>query len=262
MIIRTHNDPATAPAAFTKASCVSITIEQIQSIARAMDISIDSGQATLLARYRDVLTEWNARFNLTAITDDESILLRHFADSLSLLRILPAPDAPLSLLDVGTGAGLPGIPLKIARPSLDVTLMDSTGKKIIFCNTAIAELGLESIRAVQARAEEAAHRPEYREQFDLVAARALAPLPTLVEYLLPFTREGGWCVAMKGSDARSEAEQALKAIALLGGELARVEAVTLPGIPDQRALVLIRKIKPTPRVYPRQAGKPRSAPLV
>jgi 16S rRNA (guanine527-N7)-methyltransferase len=164
-------------------------------------------------------------------------------------------------LDVGSGAGLPGIPLKIARPELVVTLMDSTGKKVTFCETVIEELKLTGIRAVKGRAEEAAHQYEHREQYAVVVARALAPLPTLVEYLLPFARVGGLCIAMKGSDAQDEAGKAAKAIRTLGGELERIEPVVLPGVSDQRALVIIRKARPSPAMYPRQAGKPRSAPL-
>lgn len=240
---------------------MTITAQQIQQAAGAIGVPLDEAQADQLVRYRDLLLDWNTRFNLTALTEDQSILLRHFADSLSVLRALPPSSSPSSLLDVGTGAGLPGIPLKIARPALDVTLMDSTGKKIAFCEVAIRELGLAGIQAVHARAEEAAHRDEHRERYPFVVARALAPLPTLVEYLLPFTRVDGWCIAMKGGDATAEVEQARNAIAVLGGERARVEPVALPGIPDQRALVVIHKVKPSPRVYPRQAGKPRSAPL-
>ncbi len=172
---------------------------------------------------------------------------------------LPRPTS--TLLDVGSGAGLPGIPLKIARPDLDVTLMDSTGKKAGFCQAVIADLRLTGIRAVKDRAEEAAHKPAYRERFDAVIARALAPMPTLVEYLLPFTREGGCCVAMKGSDVAEEAAQAARAIHILGGELERIETVTLPGLTIPHALVVIRKARPTPPIYPRQGGKPRRAPL-
>jgi 16S rRNA (guanine527-N7)-methyltransferase len=238
---------------------MSITIEQIINLARTGGIALNEAQATLLLRYHDLLLEWNERFNLTAITADEAILVRHFMDSLTVLRALPAR---VTLLDLGTGAGLPGIPLKIARPALDVTLMDSTGKKIIFCQTVIETLNLEGIRALKGRAEEAAHQPQHREQYGAVVARALAPMPTLAEYMLPFTRVGGVCVAMKGSDAQDEAHQARKAIRILGGELARVEPVTLPGLTDQRVLIVIGKVAATPRQYPRQSGKPRSSPLL
>jgi 16S rRNA (guanine527-N7)-methyltransferase len=244
-------------------STTPITIAHILDAAHAIDVPLDEAQAGLLLRYRDLLVEWNARFNLTAITDDQSILVRHLIDSLTVLRALPGtgPSTGVSLLDLGTGAGLPGIPLKIACPELDVTLMDSTGKKVLFCEAAIDALQLDRIRAVKGRAEEAAHLPLHRERYDVVVARALAPMPTLVEYLLPFTRVGGRCIAMKGSDAAQEARQAGKAIRTLGGALVRIEPVALPGMPDQRALIIINKVTPTPRIYPRQGGKPRSSPI-
>ncbi len=242
---------------------MSLSIAQIQQAAGGIGVALDAAQAAQLAAYRDLLTAWNVRFNLTAITDDEAILTRHFVDSLTALRALPAPDSSrnLTLIDVGTGAGLPGIPLKIARPDLDVTLLDGTGKKATFCETAIATLGLRGIRAVKGRAEEAAHQKEHRAFYRIVIARALAPLPTLVEYLLPFARANGVCIAMKGSEARAETAQAARAIHALGGELERVEAVALPGLPDQRALVVIRKARPSPSQYPRAAGKPRGEPI-
>jgi len=240
---------------------MSLTIEQIQTAATAVGVMLDETQASQLALYRDLLIEWNERFNLTAITDDASILSRHFADSLSALHPM-TPIHGLTVIDVGTGAGLPGIPLKIARPDLDVTLLDGTGKKVAFCETVIAELGLSGIRIIKGRAEELAHQKEHRAYYKVVIARALAPLPTLVEYLLPFARMNGICIAMKGSDAHTEVELAARAIKLLGGELDRVESVTLPGAPDQRALVVIRKAKPSASIYPRPAGKPRTDPIL
>ncbi len=240
---------------------MSLTTEQIQTAAAAIGVTLDTAQAAQFAQFRDLLVEWNERMNLTAITDDESILSRHFADSLTALRAIPSTPG-LTLVDVGTGAGLPGIPLKIARPDLDVTLVDGTGKKVAFCETVIAELGLIGIRVIKGRAEELAHDKHHRAYYKVVIARALAPLPTLVEYLLPLARMNGVCIAMKGSDAQAEAAQAARAIKLIGGELDRVEPVTLPGAPDQRALVVIRKAKPSPSIYPRPAGKPRSEPFL
>ena len=239
---------------------MSLTTEQIQTAAAAVGCVLDTLQAEQFVHFRDLLVEWNERMNLTAITDDEAILARHFADSLTALRAISSTPG-LTLVDIGTGAGLPGIPLKIARPDLDVTLVDGTGKKVTFCETVIAELGLRGIRALKGRAEELAHDKHHRAYYKVVIARALAPLPTLVEYMLPLARMNGVCIAMKGSDAQAEAEQAARAIKLCGGELDRVEAVTLPGAPDQRALIVIRKAKPCASIYPRTAGKPRSEPL-
>lgn len=234
----------------------------LQARAGAAGVALDDGQAACFVRYRELLLEWNARFNLTAITDDEGILMRHFVDALT---VVPALDAALPggghALDLGTGAGLPGIALKIARPALSVRLMDSTAKKLTFCEAVIADLGLKGIDAVHARAEEAGRDPAHRERYDAAIARAVAPLPTLVEYLLPFVRVGGVAVAMKGSDADAEAQAAAGAIHALGGALRSVIPVVLPGLSDQRALIVIAKTAPTPPTYPRQGGKPRSQPL-
>lgn len=224
-----------------------------------MGVLLDDAQCAKLVRYHALLVEWNARFNLTAITDEQGVLARHFADSLSALRELPPGAA--KLLDLGTGAGFPGIPLKIARPALDVTLMDSTLKKVAFCQTVIGELGLAGSRAVHARAEEAAHDASHRERYDVAIARAVAPLPTLIEYLLPFAAVGGVCIAMKGADARAEAALASAAIDALGGGAVTLTDVMLPDVPDKRALVSIAKARPTPAKYPRPGGKPRSQPI-
>ena len=239
---------------------MAITTNQIQAAATSIGVALSEAQAGMLVRYRDLLIEWNERFNLTAITDDASILARHFMDSLTVLHALPGGRG-LSMLDVGSGAGLPGIVLKIARPDLDVTLMDGTGKRVTFCAAVIDDLKLAGIRAIKDRAEEAAHQRPHRAQYDIVIARALAPMPTLVEYLLPFARMGGLCIAMKGSSAQEEADQASKAIHLLGGVLVGVEPVKLPDVPDERALVIVKKVRPSPSLYPRAAGKPRTAPL-
>lgn len=229
-----------------------------------LKIALTDNQCSLLARYAALLVEWNRRINLTAIKDDAGVLTRHLADSLTVLpsldRLLAGIPAP-RMIDVGTGAGLPGIPIKIARPEIIVDLMDSTGKKIQFCAAVIDELGLADIRAIHGRAEEMARQRAYREQYDLVIARAVAPLPTLAEYMLPFARVSGWCIAMKGAEAQAETERAHKAITTLGGGATTVEHVALPSAPDRRALVIIRKARPTPDRFPRASGAPRTSPL-
>lgn len=236
--------------------------DDIVSAAQSVDVSLTLRQATQLADYSQLLQTWNARVNLTSVEDDAGVLWTHLIDSLTVLRVLdlPAPGGR-SMLDVGSGAGLPGIPLKIADPSLAVTLLDGTGKKARFCEQAIAALGLAGIQVVTGRAEEMAHRPEHRERYTVVVARAVAPLPTLVEYLLPFCAPGGLCAAMKGAAGDDEAEQSAKAIAALGGALIRVERLRLPIIDHQRALIVIRKVQRCPAVYPRQQGLPRSRPI-
>lgn len=233
--------------------------------AESLGLPLTPEQAGALLTYRDLLVEWNTRFNLTALTDDASILALHFLDSLTAVPAIQALQTlrrrPLSLIDVGTGAGFPGIPLKVALPYLNLTLMDSTAKKVQFCSEVIRALGLAGAQAVHGRAEEAGHQPQHREQYDVVIARAVAPLPTLVEYLLPLARVGGLCICMKGSDAQIEAAQAAGAISKLGGALKKIDSVSIPGREDKRALILIEKIRPTPKLYPRQAGAPRKTPL-
>lgn len=243
---------------------LAMTENDVLETALAVHVQLNAQQAKAFVRFAQLLVEWNQRFNLTSLDDDASILALHFADSLTPVRLLgetiqrtPAP----ALIDVGTGGGFPGIPLKIALPDLSVTLMDSTAKKVQFCDEVIRSLELQGIHAVHGRAEEAAHQPEHRERYDVVTARAVAPLQTLAEYLLPFARLGGVCIAMKGSDAQAEVDQAAGAIGKLGGEVLRVENVHLPGRDDRRALIVIAKRHPTPKLYPRQGGAPRKNPL-
>jgi len=242
-----------------------MTENEIREATAAIGVPLNSQQAGALMRLRDLLVEANQRFNLTALDDDASILALHFLDSLTAAPVIRAVQArqaaTLSLIDVGTGGGFPGLPLKIALPELRVTLMDGTAKKVRFCAAAIRALGLREIRAIQDRAEEAGHRPEHREQYDVVIARAVAPMPTLAEYLLPLARVGGMCIAMKGSEAEAEAARAAGAIARLGGVLSAVEPVSLPGRDERRALILIGKVQPTPQTYPRRGGAPRKSPL-
>ncbi len=237
-------------------------LEIIES-AKNIATSLNDIQAQQFSRYFDLLHDWNQRINLTAITDEQGVLLRHFIDSLTVLRTLPDANSTRSLrmIDIGTGAGFPGIPLKIARADLEVTLVDGTAKKLRFCDEVISQLGLRQIHTLQGRAEDLGHEDDHRECYDLVVARAVAPLPALLEYLLPLTHIGGQCVAMKGSEADAEAAQAVTAITKLGGRLNRVEQVTLPGLPDRRALIIIDKISLTPHVYPRPGGAPRNSPL-
>ncbi|MFN4292838.1 MAG: 16S rRNA (guanine(527)-N(7))-methyltransferase RsmG [Thermoflexales bacterium] len=242
-----------------------MTEDEIQDAARLLAVALDARQAGALLRFRDLLAAANQRFNLTALTDDASILALHFLDSLTAVQVIRdlqrSASAALELIDVGTGGGFPGIPLKIALPELRVTLMDSTAKKVQFCAEVIRALALEHIRAIQDRAEEAGHRPEHRERYDVVIARAVAPMPTLAEYLLPLTRVGGTCIAMKGSEAQAEAARAAGAIARLGGAVAAVTPVALPGRDERRALIVINKLHPTPQLYPRRGGAPRKSPL-
>ncbi len=242
-----------------------MTPEEVRRAASEMGIALTPAQAEQFVRYDALLREWNARINLTRITDPANVLALHFLDSLSALPLIQprtqTTPSPVRLLDVGSGAGLPGIPLKIALPALDVTLLDGTAKKLDFCRAVIAALGLSSIRTLHGRAEDIARLPTHREQYDVVIARAVAPLPTLVEYLLPLARVGGLCIAMKGSNAAAETEQALGAIERLGGSPPTTHPVQLPGRDERRALIAIAKARPTPPRYPRPGDAPRRAPL-
>lgn len=235
--------------------------------APAFGVVLDDAAADRFERYAALLREWNERVNLTAILDDEGIAVRHFADSLSLaprlreaLAARPSGAPTLRLVDVGSGAGFPGLPLAIAFPELRVTLVDSLAKRVAFLDAAIAALGLPNADARHARAEDAAREPALRGAFDVAAARAVASLPVLCEYCLPFLRQGGLFVAMKGR-ADEAAEPMDRALALLGGEAGPVDRFVLPGTDMQRTLVLVRKVRLTPPQYPRKAGKPEKEPL-
>jgi 16S rRNA (guanine527-N7)-methyltransferase len=233
--------------------------------ARALDIALDAGQLDRFRSYGELLLEWNERMNLTAITDPAGVQALHFLDALALVPAIrawcraAALDDP-TLIDVGSGAGLPGLALKLALPSLRVTLLDGTGKRVAFLRHTIDALGLRGIGAVQGRAEELARDPGWRESFDLATARALARLPTLLEWCLPFARVGALLLAPKAGDLAAEVQDGLRAAALLGGRVAAVRPVDLPDLPG-RALVLVDKVAPTPRRYPRAAGLPSKHPL-
>jgi 16S rRNA (guanine527-N7)-methyltransferase len=203
------------------------------------------------------LKTWNEHTNLTAIRTDEEIILKHFKDSLTLLDVIP--DSATTLLDVGTGAGFPGVPLAITRPNLKVTLLDSTQKKIAFHEHVIKVLRLKNLKTKLGRAEEVAHDHLFREHFDVVVARALAELRILVEYTLPFVKVGGICIAQKNSGS-TEIDAATHAIKELGGELLNVVPVQEPGL-ENRELIIIKKIHSTSKDYPRKAGVPAKKPL-
>ncbi|MEX2431202.1 MAG: 16S rRNA (guanine(527)-N(7))-methyltransferase RsmG [Dehalococcoidia bacterium] len=233
--------------------------------ARTLGLELTPAQVERYRRYLAVLTAWNARVNLTspaALADAERI---HFLDSLTLaphvLQAFPGGGSP-SLIDVGSGAGFPGLALHIALPDLRVTLLEATGKKAEFLRAVCAELGLTGVDVVTARAEEAAHDPALREQFDVVTARALGPLATVCELTLPFCRVGGLLIASRGADAESEASRCEGALESLGGRLRAVAGVDVPGLSGQRALVLVDKLNETPARFPRRSGMPAKRPLV
>lgn len=230
--------------------------------AREFGLDLTPVQLEMFDKYYRLLVEWNSKFNLTSISDYTGVQLKHFLDSLTAAPILlEAGTNEKKLVDVGSGAGFPGLPLAIALPDLRVTLLEATGKKVRFLDQTILELGLDDVNALHGRAEEFAHNPKEREQYDFVVARALAPMPTLVEYTLPLTRSGGVFVAYKALEADQETEGAKRAIEQLGGRLRKIVRVKLADLEDVRHLVVIDKIAPTPDVYPRAGGAPKKKPL-
>ncbi len=208
---------------------------------------------------RDTLLDWNTRVNLTAITDPTEVLLKHFLDSLSLLEVYDAEQA--RVLDIGAGAGFPGLPLKIARPQWEIVLLEATGKKVHFQRHIIETLGLQSIEALHGRAEELAHMPSYRASFDLVTARAVAALPALLEYAAPFCHVGGQILLPKKGELADELEQGKRAAQKLGLVLKADVPVTLPGLDDGRRILVWEQVKLCPVQYPRSGGAMTKKPL-
>ena len=231
--------------------------------AAPLGLALNDAQIERFARFRALLLDWNARVNLTAITDPAEIVRLHFLDSLTCMLALPADVRARSsrLLDVGSGAGLPGLALAIARPQWRVTSLEATGKKVRFQEAVIAALGLENARVVTGRAEEAGRTPEHRGAYDIVTARALAALPTLLEYCAPFVRVGGLIIAPKKGDLTAEIAAGTRAASLLGAHLLEPIPVTLPVLSDGRVLLVARQQRPCPPQYPRAAGAPAKRPL-
>lgn len=223
----------------------------------AWNLPLSSEQLDQFACYAGELAAWNERLNLTAVADEAQIVRRHFVDSLSCALVW---GQPLSLVDIGSGAGFPGLPLKILRPGLQLTLVESIGKKAAFLKHMAELLGLSDVTVLAVRAEDLAHHQAYRERYDCVTARAVAALPTLAEYCLPLCRLGGRWLAQKGGEVGEELQGAQAAIATLGGGTALVEQITIDGLPS-RTIVIVPKAAPTPPAYPRRAGVPERKPL-
>ncbi|MGH2621350.1 MAG: 16S rRNA (guanine(527)-N(7))-methyltransferase RsmG, partial [Anaerolineales bacterium] len=224
-------------------------------------LRLSDEQLHAFGRYARELLDWNQRANLTAITEPHEIEVKHFLDSLSCLLALK-PRAGDKLVDVGSGAGFPGIPLKIACPQIRVVLLESIGKKAEFCRHIVQLLGLRGVEVIQARAEQLGRDPEHRGRYDWAVARAVARLPVLLEYLLPLLRVGGVAIAQKGEGGPAEAERAQPALQVLGGELQQVVPVELPGASEIRYLIVVNKIGETPAKYPRRPGIATKRPLL
>lgn len=225
-----------------------------------LKINLSREQQEKFSRYKELLKEWNEKINITSITDDIEIDQKHFLDSLTPLTT-NLFNGKKRIIDIGTGGGFPGVPLKISNPELEVLLLDSLNKRIIFLNEVIKQLGLNNIEALHGRAEELSIKPSYREQFDICISRAVAQLNTLSEYCLPFVKVGGYFISMKGPDVNEELEISKKAIKLLGGKLIETKHVRIPESDIVHSLIIIEKIAETPTKYPRGGGKPRKNPL-
>ena len=223
-------------------------------------IELSELQKNQFNRYYDLLIEWNDKINLTAITDKKDVIKKHFEDSLSITSVIDMNDID-SVIDVGTGAGFPGIPLKIVFPSLKLTLLDSINKRINFLNTVVDELGLSDVTALHGRAEEIGRNASYRESFDLCVSRAVANLSTLSEFCLPFVKIGGYFVSYKSEKADDEYKDAENAITLLSGGNVRIEDVIIPDTDLTRKMIIIEKIEKIDDKYPRRAGVPLKKPL-
>jgi 16S rRNA (guanine527-N7)-methyltransferase len=224
-----------------------------------LGIQLSAAQINALEIYEQELLRWNERVNLTAIRDAEQIRVKHFLDSLTCLSVMRSPCE--RVIDIGTGAGFPGIPIKIIYPGIQLTLVESVGKKVDFCRHLVKTLKLDSVQVIQERAETIGQMPAHRQQYDWAIARAVAIMPVLVEYLLPLVRVGGAMLAMKGESAPAETHQADYAIRLLGGHLRRLIPITLPTVVEERYLVVVDKVVTTPDAYPRRVGIPAKRPL-
>ncbi len=239
-------------------------LELLAAGATALGIALDGEALGRFARLRDLLLDWNTRVNLTAITASDEVVRLHFLDALTCVLALTSEERerPLLLLDVGSGAGFPGLPLAIAFPHWQVTLLEATGKKTRFQEAAIEALGLTNTQALNGRAEELAHAKEHRGRYDVVTARAVAALPTLLEYCAPFARVGGVVIAPKKGDLAAEAAAGARAAILLGARLLPTISVTTLGLADEgRALLVARQQRPCPPQYPRAGGAPQKRPL-
>ena len=235
-------------------------LEKFKNGLQQLHIALSEKQMEQFLQYYELLVEKNKVINLTAITEFDEVVEKHFLDSVSLTKQMDLHQ-PLKVLDLGTGAGFPGIPLKIVFPELEITLMDSLNKRVLFLQDVISSLQLENIEAVHGRAEEAARNKKYRESFDLCVSRAVANISTLSEYCLPFVKIGGSFISYKSSTIEDELEDGKKGIAILGGKVKDVYKFTLPDSELQRSFVIIEKEKKTPKAYPRKAGTPSKEPL-
>jgi 16S rRNA (guanine527-N7)-methyltransferase len=238
-------------------------MEQLSAGCHELGVTLsDRHLAAFATCYRE-LVDWNQRFNLTAITDWDGVLVRHFLDSLSCLKVLSRAELAggARVIDVGTGAGFPGVAIKIVCPGMRLTLLEATGKKVTFLEHLVRVLGLGGVEVIHGRAEELGRAPAHREQYDWALARAVAEMPTLAEYLLPLVRVRGAVLAQKGEEAAAEVQGADVAITALGGRVRQLVPVELRGLAETRYLVVLDKVAATPEKYPRRPGMPKKSPI-
>lgn len=231
--------------------------QKLQEKSKLINIELEENQIEKFYNYMNLLLEWNEKINLTAITEPNEVILKHFIDSATIIKYI---ENNMSIVDVGTGAGFPGIPLNIIKNNAKYTLVDSLNKRINFLNEVIEKLGLQNINTVHSRIEDFAKNN--KEKFDVATSRAVASLNVLLEYLLPLVKVGGICICMKGSNAKEEIENASKALEILGGKIEKIEEIILPNSDIVRNIIIVRKIKSTPNKYPRKAGMATKEPIV
>ena len=245
-----------------RSSIILIVETLAENTRQILGLQLTPEQLAAFERYKKELIDWNNRFNLTAIRDESGIEIKHFLDSLTCILAFEPGNPPRSLIDVGTGAGFPGIPLKLIYPHLRLTLVESVQKKAGFCEHIADTLGLRQVTVLAQRAEEVGQDSKHREAYDVATARAVAPMPTLVEYLLPLVHVGGMVIMQKGENAPAETQQSEKAIARLGGRLRKIIPISLPLVVEDRYLVVLDKVAQTPSAYPRRTGVPAKQPLL
>lgn len=232
--------------------------KNLKVLAQEIDVNLNEEQIKSFYEYMNLLLEWNEKINLTAITEQNEVILKHFIDSMTVLKDLKDNQ---NIIDVGTGAGFPGIPIAIVKKNCKITLMDSLNKRIKFLDEVINKLELKNVNAIHSRAEDMGQNTLYREKFDIAISRAVANLTVLSEYLLPFVKVGGMCICMKGPDIADEIKNSDFAINELGGKIVSVDDFELPNSDIKRNIVIIEKVKNTPKKYPRKAGIPSKLPL-
>ena len=232
--------------------------ENLKDKMEKIDINLSKEQLEQFYQYEKMLLEWNEKINLTSITEENEVILKHFVDSATISHYIKKDD---KVADIGTGAGFPGVPLKIINSENDLVLIDSLNKRINFLKNVIEELRLKNIKAIHSRAEEIGHNKEYRQKFDIVTSRAVAKLNVLLEYMLPLTKIGGRCICLKGPNIEEEVNEAKNAIEVLGGKIEKIEKLTLPDSDNERSIIIVKCVKQLPNKYPRKAGTPTVSPL-